>query len=95
MPDRDVEAARALADLPEPTRKMLAGIRPDELETFQTLIEIPPEDALGIIRLYQTTKTVSKFVRWLIVGCVGLFLGVVGLWEGINRFIELIRGAKS
>ncbi|MBD0416490.1 hypothetical protein [Oryzicola mucosus] len=92
--DENAEAAVRLAELPEATRKFLAGLRDDELETLKVVVELPADDVRKGFEMVKAAQTVGKFTKWLIVGCIALFLGTVALWEGVIRFIVLFKGAK-
>ena len=94
MVDERAEPAERLLELSPKLRKVLAGLRDDEVDTLATLVELPPEEVRKAFEMVKAAQTVGRFARWIIVGGAGLFLGVVGLWEAINRFLELVRGAK-
>ncbi|MBB4066746.1 hypothetical protein [Gellertiella hungarica] len=65
-----------LAELPEETRLFLAEMRGEDLQTLK--------DGL---RLVIAIRTVGTFMKWMIVGTVGLFVGFVMVWENILKFL--------
>jgi hypothetical protein len=68
-------------DLPPKTKAFLMGLRPDEVET------------LGDgIRLVNSIRTVGNFVKWLIVGILGLALGTVMFGESVAKILAWFRG---
>lgn len=74
------EASR-FDDLPPKTKEFLMGLRPDEVET------------LGDgIRLVNSIRTVGNFVKWLIVGILGLALGTVMFGESVAKILAWFRG---
>jgi hypothetical protein len=57
------------------------GLRPDKVET------------LGDgIRLVNSIRTVGNFVKWLIVGILGLALGTVMFGESVAKILAWFRG---
>lgn len=68
-------------DLSPRTKEFLMGLRPDEVET------------LGDgIRLVNSIRTVGNFVKWLIVGILGLALGTVMFGESVAKILAWFRG---
>ncbi|MGB3387278.1 MAG: hypothetical protein WBA88_04780 [Pseudaminobacter sp.] len=73
--------ANRFDDLPQKTKDFLMGLRPDEVET------------LGDgIRLVNSIRTVGNFVKWLIVGILGLALGTVMFGESVAKILAWFRG---
>jgi hypothetical protein len=73
--------ANKFDDLPPKTKAFLMGLRPDEVET------------LGDgIRLVNSIRTVGNFVKWLIVGILGLALGTVMFGESVAKILAWFRG---
>ena len=68
--------AKRFDDLPEKTKEFLSNLRDDEVDTL----------ADGI-RLVSAMRTVGAFVKWLIVGILGLFLGVVMFAESVAKIL--------
>ena len=73
--------AKRFDDLPERTKDFLLNLRDDEIDTMN-----------DGIRLVGAIRTVGTFVKWLIVGVVGLFAGVVMFGESIARIAAWFRG---
>lgn len=72
--------ANRFDDLPQKTKDFLMGLRPDEVET------------LGDgIRLVNSIRTVGNFVKWLIVGILGLALGTVMFGESVAKILAWFR----
>ena len=73
--------AKRFDDLPERTKDFLLNLRDDEIDTMN-----------DGIRLVGAIRTVGTFVKWVIVGVVGLFAGVVMFGESIARIAAWFRG---
>ncbi len=71
----------AMRELPEETREFLARLRPDDIQTL--------EDG---VRLVNAVKTVGTFVKWLIVGILGVALGTVMFAESVAKIVGWVRG---
>lgn len=71
-----MSGAKRLNDLPDETKEFLVNLRPDEMKTLSE----------GI-RLVGTIRTVATFVKWLIVG----ILGVVMVGESIGKVLAWLR----
>lgn len=67
-------------DLPESTQKFLLSLRDDEVATLN-----------DGIRLVNAIRTVGTFMKWAIVGIIGMVMGVVMLGESIMKFIGWFR----
>jgi hypothetical protein len=85
---KHVRTMRALSTLPTALTTCLPkprnsswALRPDEVET------------LGDgIRLINSIRTVGNFVKWLIVGILGLALGTVMFGESVAKILAWFRG---
>lgn len=75
------DPVNAMRELPEETREFLARLRPDDIQTL--------EDG---VRLVNAVKTVGTFVKWMIVGVLGLALGTVMFAESFGKIIGWMRG---
>lgn len=75
----NVSPPEKLIELPEETRNFLSQMRDDDIQTLK--------DGL---RLVTAIRTVGIFMKWLIVGIVGLFVGFVMLWESVLKFLALL-----
>ncbi|AWC22464.1 hypothetical protein CO731_01928 [Aminobacter sp. MSH1] len=69
-----------MAELPVKTREFLAQLREEDIDT--------PNAGL---KLVVATMTVGNAVKWLIVGILGLFAGVVMFGESIARIVAWLR----
>lgn len=67
-------------DLPPETQKFLTELREDEIETLE-----------AGIRLVRSIQTVGGFVKWLLVGIVGIAVGTVMLFDSIQRIWQWMR----
>lgn len=67
-------------DLPESTQRFLLSLRDDEVATLN-----------DGIRLVNAIRTVGTFMKWAIVGIIGMVMGVVMLGESIMKFIGWFR----
>ena len=76
----DQDAAEKFADLPEGTRRFIANLDADDIATLGQAIE-----------MVKTTMTFGRVARWLILGVIGLFLGVVMLWEAVLKFLGFFK----
>lgn len=75
------EDVKRFDDLPEKTKKFLTNLRADEVDTLN-----------DGIRLVGAVRTVGTFVKWLIVGILGLFVGVVMFAESVGKMLSWFRG---
>lgn len=73
--------AHKFDDLPERTKDFLSNLRDDEIDTLN-----------DGIRLVGAIRTVGTFAKWLIVGVIGIFAGVVMLGESIAKIALWFRG---
>lgn len=72
--------AHRFDDLPEPTKKFLNNLRADEIDTLN-----------DGIRLVGSIRTVGKFVKWVLVGVIGFFAGMVMLGESVVKIITWLK----
>lgn len=63
-------------DLPEKTKLFLSNLRDDEVDTIS-----------DGIRLVNSIKTVGVFIKWVIIGVLGIVSGVVMFAESIGKFL--------
>lgn len=66
-------------ELPEETRRFLAQLDDADLATLK-----------NGIRLVTAIQTVGSFMKWVIVGTVGFFLGFVMVWENVLKLAKLL-----
>ena len=72
--------AKRFDDLPEKTKQFLAGLRPDEVDTLN-----------DGIRLVRSIATVGAFMKWLIVGILGIAVGIVMFGESVGKILTWLR----
>lgn len=70
----EMSDAKRFEDLPEKTKEFLSNLRKEELATL----------AEGI-KLVSAIRTVGKFVKWAIIGLLGIFSGVVMFGEALMK----------
>lgn len=91
MPDT-VPTPNRMIELPPQTRDWLAGLRPDEVETLQAIVEMPADDVRDGFKMVRDLRAVGRFSRWLIITTVAIFIGTVALYE---NFLKLLKYAKG
>lgn len=84
-----------MVELPAKTREFLAGLRPDELETLEAITKEPADEVAEVFRLVRDLRTVMKYMRWLIITAIALFLGSMALYENIIKFIGYMQGGPK
>lgn len=67
-------------DLPPETQKFLTELRGDEIQTLVT----------GI-RLVRSIQNIGSFVKWLLVGILGIAVGTVMLADSVQRIWQWIK----
>jgi len=72
--------AKRFDDLPERTKDFLLNLRDDEIDTMN-----------DGIRLVGAIRTVGTFVKWVIVGLLGLFAGIVMFGESVMKIMAWFR----
>lgn len=78
----EAKPADKFDELSEETRRFIAGLDGDDIETLNKGLEI--------VRM---SLAFGKVTKWLIVSFLALFFGVVMLWEAILKFIGFFRSA--
>ena len=73
--------ANAMNELPLSTREFLARLTPEDIRTLEE----------GT-KLITAAKRVGKFVSWLIVGLLGIWFGIVMLYESIVKMLGWMKG---
>lgn len=81
--DPNANPAHRFNELPEETQEFLSQLREDDIEMLK--------DGL---RLVMAMRTAGKFVKWLIVGIVGTFIGTVMLYENVIKVLNWINQSK-
>jgi hypothetical protein len=69
-------------DLPEPTKKFLTSLSEKDVTDFWQAIE-----------LYREIKTVSGFVKWLIITSLASFLTMVSLGDAFGKVLSWLKGS--
>ena len=67
-------------DLPPETQKFLSELRGDEIQTLE-----------AGIRLVRSVQTVGNFVKWLLVGILGIAVGTVMLADSIQKIWQWLK----
>lgn len=70
---------------------MLSGLKPEEVDSLEYLSTIPKEELRGIMKAFRDFKAINRFMRWLILGTVGLFVGAAALGDSISKIIAWFR----
>ena len=71
-----VSECKRFDELPEKTKLFLSNLREDEVDTLNDEIQL-----VGSI------KTVGVFIKWVIIGVLGIVSGVVMFAESIGKFL--------
>lgn len=79
--DDSAQPVNRMAELPEETREFLSQLREDDIQTLR--------DGL---RLVNATLIVGNFVKWLIVGVLGVAVGIVMFGESVAKILAWFRG---
>lgn len=77
----DADMARRFDDLPDKTKAFFSKLDEEDVETL--------DKGLKLVR---AVLTVGTFMKWLIVGVLGLFVGMVMFLESIQKIAAWIRG---
>jgi hypothetical protein len=89
------ELPEKMVELPKDTRAFLARLRPDELETLEAIVAMPAEDVRDGFRMVRDMRTVGKFMRWLILSMIALFVGSIMLYENVLKFLGYFKGGPA
>jgi hypothetical protein len=73
----DENDAKRFADLPEHTKAFLLRLREDEIKELEE-----------ILVLFRSMETVSKFMRWMLITIVAIFITIVSLGEGLLKMMK-------
>jgi len=74
--------AKRFDDLPPETQEFLINLRPDEVRTLN-----------DGIRLVRSIATVATFVKWVIVGILGIAVGIVMFGESVAKILMWFKHA--
>lgn len=78
--DDSASPVNRMAELPEETREFLSQLREDDIKAMR--------DGL---RLVTATMIVGKFVKWCIVGVLGIAVGIVMFGESVAKIAAWFR----
>ena len=78
--DETAATANRFNELPNETQEFLSQLRKEDLETLKDGLRLV--NAIGIV---------GKFVKWVIVGTLGLLAGVVMFGESIIKIVAWFR----
>ncbi|MHA6646300.1 hypothetical protein [Mesorhizobium sp. A623] len=78
--DDAAQAVNRMAELPEETREFLAQLREDDIATLK-----------DGVKLVNAIRTVGTFMKWTLVGIIGMVVGVVMLGESVGKIIAWLR----
>lgn len=78
--DDNARPVDRMVELPEETREFLSQLREDDIRTLK--------DGL---RLVTATMIVGKFVKWVIVGVLGIAVGIVMFGESVAKIAAWFR----
>lgn len=73
--------AKRFDDLPARTKDFLSNLRDEEIDTLS-----------DGIRLVNAIRTVGTFMKWVIVGLIGILAGFVMVGESIAKIAAWLRG---
>lgn len=77
----DNVVAEKFAQLSPEAKEFLSKIDSEDVDLLK--------DGLSLIK---SLRTVGRFMKWLILGVLGIFFGTVMLWESIIKFLRLWKG---
>ncbi|MCV0388084.1 MAG: hypothetical protein K5821_17205 [Nitrobacter sp.] len=73
--------AKRFDDLPTRTKQFLSNLRDEEIDTLN-----------DGIRLVSAIRTVGTFMKWVIVGLIGILAGFVMIGESISKIASWMKG---
>lgn len=79
----DAPSQEKFTNLSPEAKAFLSKIDSDDVELLK--------DGLNLIK---AIKTVSMFVKWLIISSLGVFFGTVMFWESVIKVMKLWRGIE-
>lgn len=78
--DESAAIANKFNDLPDETQKFLSQLREEDIATLKDGLRLV--NAIGIV---------GKFVKWVIVGMLGLLAGIVMFGESVIKIVAWFR----
>lgn len=76
----DADMARRFDDIPDKTKEFFFKLDEEDVETL--------DKGLKLVR---AVLTVGTFMKWLIVGVLGLFVGFVMFLESFQKIVAWLR----
>lgn len=73
--------AKRFDDLPPRTKDFLSNLRDEEIDTLN-----------DGIRLVSAIRTVGTFMKWVIVGLIGILAGFVMIGESVSKIAAWMKG---
>ena len=64
-----------MADLPQYTQEFLEGLREDDVTELKEAM-----------RFMKSVKTINRFLKWVIITAVSVFVATISLGESIMKF---------
>jgi hypothetical protein len=86
------DRAHRFNELDESVQDMLSRLKPEHVETLEYLSTVPKAELRGLMKTFRDIQAVGKFMRWLIVTLVALFIGGVAVGENIAKVAGWIKG---
>jgi len=77
------ETANRFNELPAETQEFLSQLRPDDLELMK--------DGLDLVR---STRTIGRFMRWLVLGSLAVIMTVTALHDNVAKIIGWLSPSK-
>lgn len=81
--DLNATPANRFNELPSETQEFLSQLREEDIELLR--------DGLELVR---STRTIGRFMRWLILGFLAVVVGTVTAYENILKFLAWFHPGK-
>lgn len=81
--DPNATPANRFNELPTETQEFLSQLREEDIELLK--------DGLNLVR---SSRTIGRFMRWLILGFLGLIVGTVTLYENVLKMWGWVHPGK-
>jgi len=81
--DPTATPASRFNELPSETQEFLSQLREEDIELLK--------DGLELVR---STRTIGRFMRWLILGILGLVVGTVTLYDNVVKILAWFHPGK-
>lgn len=82
--DPQAETANRFNELPEETQKFLSQLRDEDIELMK--------DGLDLVR---STRTISRFARWLVLGALAIAMTVTALHDNAVKILAWLSPAAK